>query len=616
MTFNQFAIRNVIRNKHLYVAYFLSTVFTVMVFFTFAIFLFHPSLNTPDLKMQVRVGMMTAASIIYIFSFFFIIYSMDIFLQSRKREFGTLMIQGMSPKQLKRMVFIENMIIGLFATIGGSLLGLVFSKLILWISGKMIHVNLPYYFPGSAILLTFVSFVILFLLISFFIQFKLPKLNVQELLKSEALGKGELKASAWKSILAILLIVGGYIIALSVKATFVFMVMIPVIIMVVIGTNLFFNQLSIFVVNRLKKNKRLFWKKTNIMVFSDLSFRMKDNARAFFLVAIISTVAFSAIGSLYGVRQLILGGFSEMAYPFSYADMQENNPAGAEQFVQNFQKTTQEMNVGSQSVTVPYLIGPETNNRSSRIVSQDTYNQAAKLFDLPTIHVAADEAVQVSGEDRVDQLKIDQTASFKVKEDLQKVDVLDTPGNGCSYVIANDKFADLQSKTSTYYFVGAKLEKDSYENQIKVGKKFSDDMNVFPKEYNRQVITNSYAPVLFIGLFIGIVFFVSAGSFLYFRLYSDSEVDIKKFKMVYRIGLTKREMKKMIYEQVGILFFTPIIVSTIHGAVALTAMYHMFGRGIQLDAVYVLVAFIVIQTIYYLVARTFYFRKVYQAVVG
>ena len=62
------------------------------------------------------MGMTAAAIIIYGFSFLFVLYSMDVFIQSRKK-FGTLMIQGMSPKQLKKMIFIENLVIGFFATI-------------------------------------------------------------------------------------------------------------------------------------------------------------------------------------------------------------------------------------------------------------------------------------------------------------------------------------------------------------------------------------------------------------------------------------------------------------------------------------------------------------------
>ncbi len=38
----------------------------------------------------------------------------------------------------------------------------------------------------------------------------------------------------------------------------------------------------------------------------------------------------------------------------------------------------------------------------------------------------------------------------------------------------------------------------------------------------------------------------------------------------------------MIYQQVGILFFTPIVVSFIHGAVALKAMYAVLDQPMQL----------------------------------
>ena len=86
--------------------------------------------------------------------------------------------------------------------------------------------------------------------------------------------------------------------------------------------------------------------------------------------------------------------------------------------------------------------------------------------------------------------------------------------------------------------------------------------------------------------------------------------------MVHKLGFSKKEMKKVVYQQVGILFFTPIIVSCIHGAVALTAMYALFSQGLQMTALYVLGAFIVIQIIYYLVARVFYFNKLYRSVLA
>src|SRR5699024_12243977 len=77
MTFRRFALNNVLRNKRLYVAYFLSSMFTVMVFFTFANFAFHPVLSGNDLNGHAQKGMAVAGGIIYVFSFFFILYSMS-----------------------------------------------------------------------------------------------------------------------------------------------------------------------------------------------------------------------------------------------------------------------------------------------------------------------------------------------------------------------------------------------------------------------------------------------------------------------------------------------------------------------------------------------------------
>ncbi len=62
MSFSQFVIRNTLRNKHLYMAYFLSTLFSVMVFFTFTVFAFHPALAN-GLNKNAQIGMLASASL-------------------------------------------------------------------------------------------------------------------------------------------------------------------------------------------------------------------------------------------------------------------------------------------------------------------------------------------------------------------------------------------------------------------------------------------------------------------------------------------------------------------------------------------------------------------------
>ncbi|MDT2781431.1 ABC transporter permease [Vagococcus fluvialis] len=625
MRFKEFVFKNTIRNKILYMAYFFSTLVTVMTFFTFAVFAFHPSLNG-NLHMAVKTGMTVSAVIIYLFSFFYVLYSMDIFLQSRKKEFGLLLIQGMSPKQLRKMVFQENTIIGFFATVVGSIVGIFFSQLILWLSKVTMHVDLGFYFPTKAIVVTFVSFLLLFVLISFFIQFKIPKMDVQELLKSEDLGKGAVEASVLKSIAGVLLIGVGYAVALYVEGMQVVMAMVPVIVLVILGTKLLFNQVSVYVVNLLKKNENRFWKKTNMIVFSDLSFRMKDNARSFFLVAVITTVAFSAIGTLTGFKEMSLKGVNMDTYDFSYQVNADDETKGSQEITalkESFNKHNVEADeYVLNAVTMTGVDGRQDMN--VKILSASDYNKVAKKIGEDEITVDSSKAISIKdknapdftqgmGGEKATQLTLN-NQELRIEE--VEVNKVVYPSFGNLYVVADETYEAVAKDNQVSPFYAWLVTKGSYGEQLAVGKDFAEPNGIQFKVFMKQMITDSFAPVLFIGFFIGIIFFISAGSFLYFRLYSDMNVDIQKFKMVHKLGFSKKEMKKVVYQQVGILFFTPIIVSCIHGAVALTAMYALFSQGLQMTALYVLGAFIVIQIIYYLVARVFYFNKLYRSVLA
>jgi ABC-type antimicrobial peptide transport system permease subunit len=137
MNFLQFAWNNVRRNARAYLAYFLSSSFAVMIFFTYAIFIFHPDLAKSDLGETVKTGMKAADYVVFIFSFLFILYSMSAFLKVRQQEFGILTILGAEGKQLNRLLFLENMIIGAVSIMTGLGSGLLLAKAFLLIGAKV-----------------------------------------------------------------------------------------------------------------------------------------------------------------------------------------------------------------------------------------------------------------------------------------------------------------------------------------------------------------------------------------------------------------------------------------------------------------------------------------------
>lgn len=618
MTFRQFAFNNVARNKRLYAAYFLSSMFTVMVFFTFAIFAFHPALTGEGMNSSVTQGMNIASGIIYVFSFFFILYSMSSFLQSRKKEFGLLMIHGMSMKQIRLMVFLENMIIGFFATLSGIVFGLVFAKAILLLAENVLIIEnkLNFYIPVQAVLLTFASFIVLFFFISLFVSYVLRSRKLIDLIKGDKKSKGEPKANVFLTVTGALLLGVGYAAALIVEGLLVVAAMLPVVVTVIIGTYLLFTQLSVFVVRRLKNKETLFWRKTNMILFSDLAYRMKDNARTFFLVAIISTVAFSAIGTLFGFQAFLTADL-KAANPNTFtiydAEDEKRNVALINATLQE-----EHIKANHEQTVLRYF---EIGNDRIMIANQSDFNRFAELIGEDTIQVSDGQMFVVEFEGmafgQTKQL-LNETVKLTTGAALQPEKVLYSRAmpEKDSYYVVSDKDYELLPDTVYEASFHAWQATEGKQNVMAAAEKLYKELpyQVTSGEYEVFLLNQMYGPIMFVGLFIGVVFFVSAGSFLYFRLYMDVDGDKQKFKTIARMGLSESELKKVLNRQTAVLFFAPIVVALIHGAVALTALSHLFFYDLLKESAIVLSVFLAIQIFYFFTVRFFYTKQIKAAI--
>src|SRR5690625_3012307 len=553
MTFRKFALNNVLRNKRIYAAYFLSSLFTVMVFFTFANFAFHPALTGDEINNKVTLGMLVAGGIIYIFSFFFILYSMSSFLQSRKREFGVLIVQGMSNGQIRRMVFLENMFIGFFATVFGIGIGLLFSKVILLIAENVLVMeeSLNFYFPIWALLLTFVSFILLFFFISVFVTIVLRTKRLVLLIKGDKIAKGEPTASILLTLLALLLIGVGYYFALTTEGSEVFIALVPVVLLVITGSYFLFTQLSVFLINRLKSRKRLFWKKTNMLLLSDLSHRMKDNARSLFMVAVIFTVAFSAVGTFVVLNSYLTEGIRSVN-PFSFDYFMTDDRDELEQINETFKK----YNLKTKGANIE-LTRFEQDRQSVVITTPKQYNTYAELIGEAKIELHGDQFTIVEKSTKhmmpseIDlfnkPLVLSDGTEIPIENQnlgIAKADVL--PPIDEYYIVSEELFSKLGEPTEVNKYFAWQVISGKKEDIIEAGRELTAEFLGFMAiDFLIYDIQSFWSPIMLVGLFIGIVFFVSAGSFLYFRLYTDLDGDEDNFTAVIKFGLTLQTLTKV-----------------------------------------------------------------------
>ncbi|MEJ9132717.1 ABC transporter permease, partial [Bacillus thuringiensis] len=396
MTFRQFAFNNVIRSKRTYLAHFLSSTFAIMIFFTYALLAFHPNLQG-DLAASITIntfaksGLQISQGLIFFFSFFFILYSVSAFLKTRKKDFGILMLHGMSRLQLNKLVFIENIIIGTASILTGITIGMAFSKFILIMSNNLLMIDkgLPFYMPFKAIGITFGAFLLLFLFISLFTSRLINVEQLVELIKAEEKPKPEPKASLWLSLFALICIGLGYTAVFhSVNAIhykdvkYVLSMLATGVSFVVLGTYFLFTQLSVYVLRVLKKRENIFFKKTNILTISDLVYQLKDNAKMFFMVTIISAVAFTAVGTCMGLGN---SSMAESDSPFAFSYRSYNNNNLEKEHIKRIESELNDGGFNFKRVTYSIKQISDTIYNSNVLLSVikiSDYNKLAEAFDF------------------------------------------------------------------------------------------------------------------------------------------------------------------------------------------------------------------------------------------
>ncbi|WP_028778152.1 FtsX-like permease family protein [Shimazuella kribbensis] len=628
MSFLQFAYNNVRRNKRAYAAYLLSSAFAVMIFFIYAIFLFHPQIANSLFGKTTQMGMKTAEYIIFVFSFLFVLFSVSAFLKTRKKEFGLLTILGSTSSQLNRLIFLENMIIGFIAILIGLIVGFVVSKIFLIVGAMAIGMKaLPFYFPWKAIGLTVASFMSLFFVISILTLFFVRNNKVMELLQGAKKPKTEPKASWVLSLLTILAIIGAVVLGRDFNSgTWLY-----VTVLVLIGTYLMYTQLSVYMIRWMKKNRRFFRNGTNMLWLSELAYKMKDNARIFFMVTIVTSIACSAVSIVLILNGMIkeeLDTRFQLVYSTDAANpfLQKNKKLIDQKLKENH------IQAHHYQITVKDLKSPELKFVS--VIKQSDFNKFSGVIGLKPVNLSQKESFLILFDNPKKKKINNVTLSGETKQTYPVTGQTESGISRFIYdtlVIPDSEFAKVKGEnTSTfnlYHVPNWENRNPTAESMdTKIGVALSEELSKqkVPVEYSNLFYSSaaSYTEmksannmILFIGLFIALVFSISMASFLYFKLYTDLADDKKQYHAISKIGLSIREMKKVVNIQIGILFFVPFLFSAIQALWGVRVVVKTQAYDVFQPTIISICAFFIVQLICFLVVRWRYWSQVKEAMV-
>ena len=200
------------------------------------------------------------------------------------------------------------------------------------------------------------------------------------------------------------------------------------------------------------------------------------------------------------------------------------------------------------------------------------------------------------------------TQTFTI-QDFTTEAMFNTPTVFAVAVVSDAAYAVIEGETRTYQIVKMEDEKNQLAVSQQIRKEIGDTgtFSSYPEMY--QSMVQSFGALLFAGSFLGLVFLMAMGSVIYFKMITEAEEDRGKYEVLYKIGVSEKEMKKTIRAQVGLIFGIPLILGILHSVFALKLFSTLLSMNIVTPVLIWIAVYSAIYGVYYVVTVS-YFNKV------
>lgn len=646
------ATRGIKNNKFLYIPYILAS--------SFMLFIFNLLIDLKSEKfildsrgseiIKTLLGM--GSWIVAIFSLIFLVYMAKTIVKNRYKELGLLYGLGMDKKSLRKILIIENLIQGILILIIGTfftiLLGPLFINLVARILKIQTQIKLSVNF--SKLALGLIIFAIIFILITLISLNSIRKTNPIELSKLSQKGESEPKANVISMILAIILIGYGYYTALSIDGG-IFQALpkfLPASIAVIIGTYFFFRSLVIWILKLFRKNKKIYYKGTNMTFIGELIKRSKESAMALSSITIISSLfllSFVVMSAMFVGKNDLLDRIAPSDFLIQY---QENDKES-----EKYRKNLLEKNIGKEKIKnlgefkrKGLVVSEKSPGKFSiledddlRKTIMDEKTKIISITDIKSFNKANKTNITLNKNEAIvfdskakkyDEISIE-NQNLKVKENAKNISyVLMDPTTSLFHniLVVVDDFDEFSKKISDgeniktfpsvsgiYFDLKDKSQKNIDYMDKNLNKNISDNILVKNSIENRKEFDKIHTGAYIVVLILALVFLISTIIVIYYKQAAEGLEDGRNIKILQKVGMSKKEIKKSVKKQNYFTFFAPLIISIIHiliasklafGMIQLFAMLEL-RRFIEIEAICIII-FSLIYTMVFRITLPIYFE--------
>lgn len=370
---------------------------------------------------------------------------------------------------------------------------------------------------------------------------------------------------------------------------------------------------------------------------SDLASRIRTNINMLFIVAMLSTLAFTMITFLYGFGKFTK--FNEIRknpFPFTYLSHTENT-LGDEHLNWLEQKFNEEQFTYEKFKTDIYEVSlAEDNTQLYHAMKQSDYNVLAKVLQWEPLTVHNNESYILMKEiddhfigtfydkEKRDSLTLTQNSLHLKVKDYKSTSPFPSEIVPKLLILSDENveaLSTISKQMSVYTFKVPNWEKAYNIGAAFMTKIHTDNAAIQAEHepFHASAASDSLykkklnvASFFLIGTFLGVIFFIGAGSVLYFRMYTDLTNEQEKYVTITKIGLTEDEMKRSATIQLAILFFVPYIMASIHTMFATKMLQEILNLSFFAEITVVLMIFGTVEILFFLLIRSFYMQKLSQ----
>ena len=652
------------KNKIIYVPYIISSMVMIAITYILTAIAKDQHLRQVEGGATLQVIMSVGIPIMYIISFFFLIGVSRFVIKQRKKELGVYCVLGMQKKHIIRVQFLENLYVFLLSAVSGTVVGFVIEKIVQLLFLKIYHLDADFSWDVQWKIMLFNAFVFACFFFVFFVFNAIGILisNILEYMKEEAKGEKQPKSKWILAIVGLLLLGGGYALSFTskkgIEAIQYFGIAVA---LVILATYALFTAGSITLLNTMKKNKKFYYKTGHFISISGMLYRMKRNAANLATISIFATmvlVTMSSVTTLYTTIQDTAKQW--YASDFEIVHLKSKTEAERKEREDDLRKVAEKTGVSvDQIYTYRYIDGFATVDDG--VISTAPYYRSV---DISSVMIMTEDVFDYVHETKLnlaeDEIGVICAGSFpeetvrfqpmtenyelsnKISSDFRVRKIDEEPGvnSGGAVMVSDGSYIFIVSDYNVYenlepYINEEMWKMDEFHEYILVNTSSSrkaqlamyDELLVNQEKFdfdwvNCKVdrideILGVYGGLFFLGAFLSVAFLTITILNMYFSQLQQGYEDAKRFAIMRKVGLTRKEIKKSINSQIVVVFLLPLLVAVIHTAASYPMVNNILDilGGCKQQAFLLIVTtccllFAVVYTIAYLFTRRTYLKMV------